>query len=261
MGTSTSTSSTTSTTTSTTATTHPVSTAECPPSGRDLYFDDENICEGYWLNGAEGAELKCQDIGQMLDWEKVPWFEPGCGCGCMDAPDPCNAVPDGAMGVGTPDETCAQTVLDCLPGYTPWYIPQCGCGCYANPIAAADEDTTTTVVVEECPPPGGDLLISEEQLCQEMKAGQHGGIQCAADWEPYYLTCGCGCAPTSSTAELFSGNAIISRMVPTLDEKVSMLSVLVVITTLFAMYQIYSCWTSRRNAKYDTIENYQYQSL
>lgn len=165
-----------------------------------------------------------------------------------ETPVDCSQVPENAMGVGTADEVCDSVVLDCFPGYLPWNIAGCGCGCY---IAPSPETTTTTEEEEEeCPPPGGDLLVTQgievegEELCDILKRGDMGGIRCANDWEPYFLSCGCGCRPPASE-ELFIGDVSLDES-QVLHGDMTLSTVLVLFVAVCVVYQVYLCWTAGR---------------
>jgi len=227
----------------------------CPPEGASIYFEDDAICEGYWADSKEGADLQCATS---------PFYVEGCGCGCyvdtsgdtttttLEAePVDCSGVPENAMGVGTPDETCDRVVIDCLPGYLPWTIAGCGCGCY---IAPSPETTTTTEEPEGvCPPPGADLLVGTEitvagePLCDILQRGEMGGIICANGWEPYYMSCGCGCKPPAS-AELFIGDTSVGNVSRVLNGDLTLSTLLLLFVAVCVVYQVYSCWASSRKS-------------
>lgn len=227
---------------------------DCPPGAAVLYFESDDVCSGYFEGDAGGSELQCQVNGLE------PWYIPGCGCGCVDmsipifttskppttaesvpSPQPteavsCDEVPDGAMGVGTPDSTCSMIAIDCLPGYSSWYIRGCGCGCYplptdtssstpsstptstpsstpsSTPTSTPSSTPSMTVMqptmepTNVCPPPNGDILVGRNveidgiALCDLLEAGEFGGIMCAYNWFKYFGYCGCGCAPNMTDA-------------------------------------------------------------
>lgn len=234
-----------------------------------MLFQGDDICAGMWAEGQNGQTLMCETMGPLQ-----PLYVPGCGCGCEEA-QTCNGIEAWSLDEEVCDTVNALgTMVGCGTEETAWALPGCGCGCYIAPESVTPVYVQAHVIEEEeCPPSGGELAASSsvevggQKVCDMLQADSVGGLQmqCDEGMVPFFMGCGCGCAPEETdSSELFSGDTTVDRVSRALNGQVSLSSVLLLMIAVFAVYQGYNCWVGKSSgdSKVERVGRYaNYQTI